>query len=54
MELLGSYRAYQIEGLSNLYTDNMIPCESDDCSYYFYDFQNKYRYCESCRKKDMC
>jgi len=51
-ELLGSYREYQIP--NNLHTDNMKPCEEKECSYYFYDFQDKYRYCEDCRKKDMC
>jgi len=52
VESLGSYREYQLP--SNYYTDNMISCESEGCSYYFYDFQGKYRYCESCRSKDMC
>ncbi len=47
MASLGSYRAYQLP--SNYYTDNMIACESSTCSYYFYDFEGKYKYCEYCR-----
>ena len=38
----------------NDYVDNMIACKEDRCSYYFYDIDGKYRYCESCRSKDMC
>lgn len=38
----------------NEYVDNMIPCQSDGCSYYFYNLNDKYKYCEICRRKDMC
>lgn len=40
--------------LDNDYVDNMVRCKEDGCSYYFWDFDGKYRYCETCRRKDMC
>jgi len=38
----------------NDYVDNMVPCEEDGCSYYYWKMDDKYRYCETCRKKDIC
>ena len=41
--------------LSDEYKDNMVPCQEHNCSDYFYQLDgNKYRYCPSCRRKDMC
>ena len=41
--------------ITNKAVDNMVRCESYNCSHYFYQMpERKYRYCPECSRKDMC
>lgn len=42
--------------LSNEQDHNTLkPCKSDSkCGNWFYDYLDKWAYCETCRKKEMC
>jgi hypothetical protein len=41
--------------LSNEDINYLKPCKSGlNCGNYFYDYSDKWAFCETCRKKDMC
>ncbi len=40
--------------MNNKQKDNMVLCEEENCSYYYYKTDNKFRYCEVCRRKQWC